>query len=200
MSALQNAMTQLAEDFCITTGELLDENAKYISELRKYKDIDIEEAALNNAAEMIKSMAAEELLDEFIDCHDDWHQVSTVTDPDKSDEENLEMNRNRIMKFITEVVPKTYVNAPFDVELLTISVERYMFHKNKGFFKNENESDENNWPVNYMDIDNMKEYFVCMIEIACKYIFAGRQGPEGPSFKESVPLEKYVKMFDIKLI
>jgi hypothetical protein len=199
--ATSDILDQLAQQFCITTGELLDENAKYIGDLRKAGDIDIEEAALNNAAEIIKNMSATELLDEFIDCHDDWHQMSVP------DEKNVEDSRERIMQFILETVPKTYKNVPFDVELLTISVERYKSHKKAGNFKGE--PNEANWPVNTDDIDNMRLYFVTMITIACEYIFAGRKGSlsadgsklvyANPSFKQNIPLEEYVKMFDIKL-
>ena len=194
-------LEQLSQEFCTTTGELLDENAKYISDLRKYGDIDIEESVLVNAAEMVKSMSAQELLEEFIDCHYDWPQMAS------SPGESLEAARERVMKFIVETVPKTYVNVPFDVELLTISVERYKKHKEDGHFKGD--PNENNWPILASDIDNMKEYFVTMITIACEYIFAGRGGsisPDkktmvytDPSFKDFVPLEAYVDMFGIKL-
>lgn len=200
--AAPSQLAQLAQDFCITTGELLDENAKYIGDLRSAGDIDVEEAALNNAAEIIRNMAATELLDEFIDCHDDWHQMRP---PGK--DESIDDARERIMQFILVTVPKTYKNVPFDVELLTASVERYKEHKKLGHFKGD--PVEANWPVNTTDIDNMKEYFVTMITITCEYIFAGRRGTVAadgsqfvylnPSFKEHVPLEKYTAMFDIKL-
>lgn len=195
-------LTLLAADFCTITGQLLDENAEIIKRLREAKDIDLDEAVLNNAAAIIKTMDADELLDAFIDCHDDWVQMRPT-----GSTETVTETRDRIIKFILETVPRTYVNVPFDVELLTVSVERYMFHKNKGQFNGV--VDELDWPVNNLDVDNMREYFVTMITIACEYIFAGRLGRLGsdgkimgyanPSFKESTPLEKYVEMFGIKL-
>lgn len=200
MSAL---LDKLAQDFSITVGELLEENAKYISDLRANNDIDIEEVALKNAAELIKSMPVEELLDQFIDCHDDWVQVSNA-----GSTEPIDSVRERVMKFIVETVPKTYVNVPFDVELLTISVERYREHRKAGHFLGE--PNEEFWPISSSDIDNMKDYFVTMIEIACEYIFSGRGGSVAsdgktlvygnPSFKNNVPLERYVEMFQVRLV
>lgn len=180
------------EKFHLHTTEFLEYIRNVIEDLSDLDEIDTETETIEVIKKIIEDFNKEDLIDMFINCHKDWHQVA---------EQNVD--------FILETMPKTYSEIPFDVTILTLPLQKYLEYQKAGRFRELGLDRENEWVVNDEDFRLHWEFFRSMIYEACFFIHFSRK-PIGrdpvvgfvysnPSFKEDVPLALYLKMFNINI-
>lgn len=167
-----------ADGFKGQTIALLNRIAVLLEKCFVAKLTSVNKKGILGAIVTINEYKSIDMIKKFIAHHNHWEKIF-----------------NKDIEFVCEVLPSLYESNVFDTKTLAIPIECFYKYKKDGY-KNAKGVvlPEEQWPVRNVDEDALWMFFKNMVTYSCRYI------NENKALYPQIPLDEYVRNYDIKLV